>query len=165
MHSILRWAIVPNPEFQIICTIHLVKLRGSFRKLYDNGTNPSVHSSDLILRKLLTILTKWLCRQIGLQPYFGWNPIFSCDTDLFKSRNIRNTISIERVECHLDFFPVFPVTYLCLKRVHQEWRTTLKSVIVKSKCRLFTRLAIQFRRLFLLSLQPKPSISGKNVKI
>ena len=69
------------------------------------------------------------------------------------------------MECHLDFFPVFPVTYLCLKRVHQERRTTLKSVIVKSKCRLFTRLAIQFRRLFLLSLQPKPSISGKNVKI
>ena len=69
------------------------------------------------------------------------------------------------MECHLIFFPVLPVTYLCLKRVHQEWRTTLKSVIVKSKCRLFTLLAIQFRRLFLLSLQPKPSISGKNVKI
>ena len=158
MHSILRWAIVPNPEFQIICTIHLVKLRGSFRKLYDNGTNPSVHSSDLILRKLLTILTK--CRQIGLQPYFVRNLIFSCDTDLFKSRNRKNGMS-------LRFFPVLPVTYLSLKRVHQEWRTTLNSVIVKSKCRLFTRLAIQFRRLslFLLSLQPKPSISGKNVKI
>ena len=80
-------AILTNLEFQIICTIHLVKLRGSFKKLYDNGTNPSVHSSDLILRKLLTILSKCWCRQIGLQPYFGRNPIFSCDTDLFKSRN------------------------------------------------------------------------------
>ena len=96
--------MVPNFEFQIICTIHLVKLRGSFRKLYDNGTNPSVHSSDLILRKLLTILTKCWCRQIGLQPYFGRNPIFSCDTDLFNSRNIRDTINIERTECHLNFF-------------------------------------------------------------
>ena len=96
-------AIVPNLEFQIICTIHLVKLRGSLRKLYDNGTNPSVHSSDLILRKLLTILTKCWCRQIGLQPYFGRNPIFSCDTDLFKSRNKGNTINIERTECLLIF--------------------------------------------------------------
>ena len=155
-------AIVSNLEFQIICTIHLVKLRGSLGKLYDNGTNPSVHSSDLILRKLLTILRK--CRQIGLQPYFGRNPIFSCDTDLFKSRNKGHT-KHRKNGMALRFFPVLPVTYLCLKRVHQEWRTTLKSVIVKSKCRLFTRLAIQFRRLFLLSLQPKPSISGKNVKI
>ena len=156
--------MVPNFEFQIICTIHLVKLRGSFRKLYDNGTNPSVHSSDLILRKLLTILTKCWCRQIGLQPYFGRNPIFSCDTDLFKSRNKGHT-KHRKNGMSLRFFPVLPVTYLSLKRVHQEWRTTLNSVIVKSKCRLFTRLAIQFRRLFLLSLQPKPSISGKNVKI